>query len=768
MQPVTDLPPARRSPGAPAVRPASARGLAVLALCLLMGAVIALWLRSNPPPGPGALAEGRLLSGDLVNYYIPMISRAMERVAAGEVPLWNPYACSGMPFLGTLQAAVFYPGSWLALALPAYRAVPLVVFLELLLAGGFAHALFRSWGGGPFSSAAGGLLFVFACCLSEILWPTAIATILWLPWLLLCVEKLAAGGRVGWWCGLAFGIALQLFAGFPQYAIYGYQLVGLHALLRIVESGSVRSALRLAGVLSSAVFVGAGIAGVQLAPTYELMTHSTREHHLTPREVHYLNVGGHHGSPGVLRAALNPVPRDRSHEHGKAGYLGYAALLLMAIGFFDGWRRPLVWTLALVGALSLLLADGYMGPGRFLYERYASLPLLGSFRTPERLRLLTFFCATALAARGFAVLELRSRGRGWLLAVGGITATGLAVAVSLLVSALPWRVGVAALAVALPAGAPPGSARHALGCALLLSWIATELVLATPPFSPLRRIEATAVDGYRYDPPLNALIWVVPPEALPDETLEEALRVAGDGRVELPGFSPYLLAAPAPHVRRASCYEPLVPAPWRRLQRALLGRRRIRGGTLQNLHARPARVLDDLAGVRAVVRHRKGRSARVEVNRDALPRAYWIGRYAVATPEQAIAAVAKGEPALTREVWLDRDPGLAPPDAAEPGLVPASLLEDRPERVVIAVDAPRDGLVVLTDTAYPGWRAQVDGKPAEILVANGVHRAVAVHAGARRVSFEYRPASFRIGASLSLASLALVGAVAFRARRHSS
>jgi hypothetical protein len=153
------------------------------------------------------------------------------------------------------------------------------------------------------------------------------------------------------------------------------------------------------------------------------------------------------------------------------------------------------------------------------------------------------------------------------------------------------------------------------------------------------------------------------------------------------------------------------------------------------------------------------------LNPDALPRAYWIDRYSVAAPERTLVALAKHELAPDREVWLDRDPGLAPVSEREAELVPARLLEDLPERVVIGVDAQRDGVVVLTDTAFPGWHADVDGEPAEILTANGLHRAVVVRAGEHRVRFEYRPASFRVGASASLASFALIGAVVVRARR---
>ena len=54
-----------------------------------------------------------------------------------------------------------------------------------------------------------------------------------------------------------------------------------------------------------------------------------------------------------------------------------------------------------------------------------------------------------------------------------------------------------------------------------------------------------------------------------------------------------------------------------------------------------------------------------------------------------------------------------------------------------------------------GWSADVDGRPAEVLRANGLFRAVRLSAGEHRVRFRYLPWSARAGAVASL-----LGAVA--------
>ena len=76
-------------------------------------------------------------------------------------------------------------------------------------------------------------------------------------------------------------------------------------------------------------------------------------------------------------------------------------------------------------------------------------------------------------------------------------------------------------------------------------------------------------------------------------------------------------------------------------------------------------------------------------------------------------------------------------------------------------------LVLLTDAAYPGWRATLDGEPVTIYQADGLFRGVLLPAGSHEVTFTYEPASLRYGAALSLAALLvwLLLLTAGRARR---
>jgi uncharacterized membrane protein YfhO len=64
--------------------------------------------------------------------------------------------------------------------------------------------------------------------------------------------------------------------------------------------------------------------------------------------------------------------------------------------------------------------------------------------------------------------------------------------------------------------------------------------------------------------------------------------------------------------------------------------------------------------------------------------------------------------------------------------------------------------VILSDVHYPGWILTIDGKPAKIYRVNGVMRGAAVDAGVHRLVYTYDPASYRVGAVVSIAGLAAV------------
>ena len=88
----------------------------------------------------------------------------------------------------------------------------------------------------------------------------------------------------------------------------------------------------------------------------------------------------------------------------------------------------------------------------------------------------------------------------------------------------------------------------------------------------------------------------------------------------------------------------------------------------------------------------------------------------------------------------------------------------RHDYVEMTTVAPGRRLLVLTDLFYPGWIAEVDGRPAPIRLANFAFRAVTVPAGTHTVRFVYRPGSLLWGAAVSAAALVMMAGLVWKGR----
>jgi hypothetical protein len=74
--------------------------------------------------------------------------------------------------------------------------------------------------------------------------------------------------------------------------------------------------------------------------------------------------------------------------------------------------------------------------------------------------------------------------------------------------------------------------------------------------------------------------------------------------------------------------------------------------------------------------------------------------------------------------------------------VTARLLVYEPDRLEFEVSSADAGSLLVTERWAPGWRATVNGIPAEVWGANFIFRAVPVQAGVNAVRFAYHPAGW--------------------------
>jgi hypothetical protein len=112
------------------------------------------------------------------------------------------------------------------------------------------------------------------------------------------------------------------------------------------------------------------------------------------------------------------------------------------------------------------------------------------------------------------------------------------------------------------------------------------------------------------------------------------------------------------------------------------------------------------------------------------------------------------------------DPVIETEDAAQAttggSATPARIISSSDTKLTLDVRAKAAGQVVLLDTFYPGWHAEVDGRAEPIRAADAAFRSVAVTPGHHTVRFYYHPATVIIGGAISVAALlAIIACLVF-------
>lgn len=147
-------------------------------------------------------------------------------------------------------------------------------------------------------------------------------------------------------------------------------------------------------------------------------------------------------------------------------------------------------------------------------------------------------------------------------------------------------------------------------------------------------------------------------------------------------------------------------------------------------------------------------AVRVLESETAQPKAFFSSAVEIYPDQAAIWRDLKGHP---EEIFgplkveagaVPRLPATPPGSAAKS--VPVQVAAYRPNAVRLVLDAPSAGIVVLKDSFFPGWRAVVNGTPADVVRVDGLVRGVVLpEAGHYEVQLLYTPDSFVQGLWLS-------------------
>ncbi len=269
------------------------RSLSGAALCL--GVLLALFHR--------VVFFGHLPAfRDVATFFYPWHLHIRALWYHGIFPGWNPYENLGVPLLAQGTAAVFYPGAWLLL-LPGPFSLWWRLFLlgHLLLAAGTTWWLLRRWGRSIWAAWLGAICYAYS---GQVLFmhtnPPFLVSAAWAPLALGLIWQCVSAPRRNTVVPLAGVLSLITLGGDPQMVVHlgllgvllwwmrrrqsrqqARQGSGTSPTRAVCSSSSGRGLVALAG----AGLLSLGLSAVQVLPTQQLASLSTRSEAPYPRTV---------------------------------------------------------------------------------------------------------------------------------------------------------------------------------------------------------------------------------------------------------------------------------------------------------------------------------------------------------------------------------------------------------------------------------------------------------------------------------------------------
>jgi len=720
---------------------------------------------------------------DAKSQFLPQVRFLAHALANGDSPFWTPNVFAGWPQIADPQSLIFSPLhvllAWLDAA-PGFRAIDGVTFALLFLGGVGIILLFRDRGWHAAGALVAAIAFAFGGSANARLQHTGqIISLVYFPLTLWLLAR--ALDRASWRAALAAGVLGGLTAiGRDQVALLALYLLAGYVIAHWLDGGDPLGRLR-ASVRPLAVIAvsGLAVAAIPVVMSALLALGSNRPQFgfadagagsLHPAHLLTLWFADLYGANDPRVDFWGPPSLPWSTAFGWPGlflaqnvgqlYAGALVIVALAIGLVRGalWAREIrFFTIAAV--LMLLYALGWYMPAFTLM--YELLPGVKLFRRPAD---ATFLLGALMAiVAGYVVHRwltgtLPPLSRRQQLTAFALALIGVGIACGLAIQA--GTGGAAAGPIVIGVGLAVSATGVLVVACRLNRPLAALLILAVFMTADLAwnngPNESTGLPPAMYDAlrPNTANDTVALLEQKLDETPERRDRVELSGigyhwpNLSLVhgfdhvfGHNPLRLktffdatqvgdTVATPDQRR---FSPLFPS-YRSPLADLFGLRFIATGV-------PIEQIDTALPPGALNFIARTKDAFVYENPRALPRVMFVTGWRVADFAALIRDGGSPEVDFTRAVLLERAPDVPSHD----GSGTARIIRYANTEVVVEVEAPAPGFLVLNDVWHPWWRASVDGKPAEILKANVLFRAVAVPAGRHMVRFTFHPFAGMVG-----------------------
>ncbi len=403
---------------------------------------------------PYLLGLSAFSAGDFTRHYLPYSFFQQKSLLLGQLPIWNPHANSGHPFLADTESAVLYPISNALALLTSFGStvvgrlywLQVEAVVHVVLGCSFTALLVHRLTESRMAGFAAGLVFGFSGYLTG--YPPLQLGILrvavWLPlilWLLLPDRS----GRLKWsrWLWASAVHAVAFYANHPQTFLFLTYTVGGWMLMLTVSQSRWRHSkengpeqeqnprlfkrgrvFQHPGSVAAYAAILICLTAAQLWPALEFTALSVR----SARPFHELSSG--FPAQDIWQLFVPRVLSLYSPLYVGIAGLGLAAVAVAAL-FSNRFKlaaagpiaRPAAIFFAVTACLSILISFGDLLPIYPLLHRFA--PGWSLFRGQERVAYLFAFSLSALCGYGMALMpSVAARWRqrfawGYLVIVAG-------------------------------------------------------------------------------------------------------------------------------------------------------------------------------------------------------------------------------------------------------------------------------------------------------------------------------------------------------------
>jgi hypothetical protein len=696
---------------------------------------------------------------DLAQQVLPWFLVQARALHQGAFALWDPYTWGGQPLLGQAQPGTAYPLNWLLFAVPLghdgfIRTWALTWYFVAIrfMAMAFCYLLCRDLGRSPIASLVAGAVFALGGYIGNTSWPQMVNGALWLPLVFLFLLRAGRGEsplRNGVLSGTFLGIAW--LSGHHQAPIFLMLAAAGTWIYFIFRARRPDWLMARAAALALVFTLMTG--ALQILPAYEYGHQAKRwvgapEAISWNQPVPYSVHENYDLKPFMLLGIVFPHLKTDSDP-----FVGLAALSLAVLGIAAAWRDGRVRLLAVVGLGGLLYALGQHSV--FQGFLYGLIPELDKARVVSAAIVIFQFGVAVLAAFGLDLLQNAEdpsasgspwpRRTMWGVLVFGLFTLAVFQAIYFAnkfsftgddsVMLTPFvAFAFAALIIASLRGSLTRKQCAVLALLLVLlelnnnvgSVIASQSDAVAMHWLAAMRGNQDIADFLKRD------------DSYPRADVAEDAFAENWGAMHGVEMMAGGLAGLTTNWQRFDFWK---------LNSQLLW------GAAYTLSAKPSKegdlVFTGASGLK-VYRHR-----------GVFPRAWAVHELVQAPQSQAGNRMIQDQLADFRRLayTLYRPPPLE--SCAKPDDV--AMTARSTDLVRIRANMACQGMVVVSDTFYPGWRADIDGHSARIYEVNGAMRGVVVPRGAHTVTFHYRPNSAIIGGLLTFIGLA--GAAFVAARR---